>query len=139
MSENKEIEIRYSFIANKDFAKEFFEKAIVTEVAYLTPFKGCDSTTCCRFRRRNGKSTMTCKTSDGKNVKFTTLTQEVNTLIKDGKDAVSPVVTMSSTASELSITVVDVEGTKTETVEKGMTLFYQDLEPTVTDTTVWIK
>ena len=79
------------------------------------------------------------ETSDGKNVKFTTLTQEVNTLIKDGKDAVSPVVTMSSTASELSITVVDVEGTKTETVEKGMTLFYQDLEPTVTDTTVWIK
>ena len=79
------------------------------------------------------------ETSEGKNVKFTTLTQEVNTLIKDGKDAVSPVVTMSSTASELSITVVDVEGTKTETVEKGMTLFYQDLEPTVTDTTVWIK
>ena len=79
------------------------------------------------------------ETSDGKNIKFTTLTQEVNTLIKDGKDAVSPVVTMSSTASELSITVVDVEGTKTETVEKGMTLFYQDLEPTVTDTTVWIK
>ena len=79
------------------------------------------------------------ETSDGKNIKFTTLTQEVNTLIKDGKDAVSPVITMSSTASELSITVVDVEGTKTETVEKGMTLFYQDLEPTVTDTTVWIK
>ena len=67
MSENKEIEIRYSFIANKEFVKEFFEKAIVTEVAYLTPFKGCDSTTCCRFRRRNGKATMTCKTSDGKN------------------------------------------------------------------------
>ena len=79
------------------------------------------------------------ETSEGKNVKFTTLTQEVNTLIKDGKDAVSPVITMSSTASELSITVVDVEGTKTKTVEKGMTLFYQDLEPTVTDTTVWIK
>ena len=79
------------------------------------------------------------ETSEGKNVKFTTLTQEVNTLIKDGKDAVSPVVTMSSTASELSITVVDVEGTKTETVEKGMTLFYQDAEPTVTDTTVWVK
>ena len=67
MQENKEIEIRYGFIANKEFAKEFFEKAIVTEVAYLTPFKGCDSTTCCRFRRRNGKATMTCKTSDGKN------------------------------------------------------------------------
>ena len=79
------------------------------------------------------------ETSDGKNVKFTTLTQEVNTLIKDGKDAVSPVVTMSSTASELSITVVDVEGTKTKTVEKGMTLYYQDTEPTVTDTTVWVK
>ena len=79
------------------------------------------------------------ETSEGKNVKFTTLTQEVNTLIKDGKDAVSPVITMSSTASELSITVVDVEGTKTETVEKGMTLFYQDLEPTVTDTVVWIN
>ena len=30
------------------------------------------------------------ETSDGKNVKFTTLTQEVNTLIKDGKDAISP-------------------------------------------------
>ena len=67
MPENKEIEIRYGFIANKEFTKEFFEKAIVTEVAYLTPFKGCDSTTCCRFRRRNGKATMTCKTSDGKN------------------------------------------------------------------------
>ena len=67
MPENKEIEIRYGFIANKEFAKEFFEKAIITEVAYLTPFKGCDSTTCCRFRRRNGKATMTCKTSDGKN------------------------------------------------------------------------
>ena len=66
------------------------------------------------------------ETSDGKNIKFATLTQEVNTLIKDGKDAISPVVTMSSTASELSITVVDVEGTKTKTVEKGMTLFYQD-------------
>ena len=79
------------------------------------------------------------ETSDGKNIKFTTLTQEVNTLIKDGKDAVSPVVTMSSTASELSITVVDVEGTKTKTVEKGMTLFYQDAEPTPTDTVVWIN
>ena len=79
------------------------------------------------------------ETSEGKNVKFTTLTQEVNTLIKDGKDAVSPVVTMSSTASELSITVVDAEGTKTKTVEKGMTLFYQDLEPTPTDTVVWIS
>ena len=30
------------------------------------------------------------ETSEGKNVKFTTLTQEVDTLIKDGKDAVSP-------------------------------------------------
>ena len=79
------------------------------------------------------------ETSEGKNVKFTTLTQEVNTLIKDGKDAVSPVVTMSSTASELSITVVDVEGTKTKTVEKGMTLFYQDAEPTPTNTVVWIN
>ena len=78
------------------------------------------------------------ETSEGKNVKFTTLTQEVNTLIKDGKDAVSPVVTMSSTASELSITVVDAEGTKTKTVEKGMTLYYQEDEPTVTDTVVWI-
>ena len=78
------------------------------------------------------------ETSDGKNVKFTTLTQEVDTLIKDGKDAVSPVVTMSSTASELSITVVDAEGTKTKTVEKGMTLYYQEDEPTVTDTVVWI-
>ena len=79
------------------------------------------------------------ETSDGKNIKFTTLTQEVNTLIKDGKDAISPVVTMSSTASELSITVVDVEGTKTKTVEKGMTLFYQDTEPMPTDTVVWIN
>ena len=79
------------------------------------------------------------ETSDGKNVKFTTLTQEVNTLIKDGKDAISPVVTMSSTASELSITVVDAEGTKTKTVEKGMTLFYQETEPTPNDTVVWIN
>ena len=78
------------------------------------------------------------ETSEGKNVKFTTLTQEVDTLIKDGKDAVSPVITMSSTASELSITVVDAEGTKTKTVEKGMTLYYQSTEPTVTDTAVWI-
>ena len=79
------------------------------------------------------------ETSEGKNVKFTTLTQEVDTLIKDGKDAVSPVVTMSSTASELSITVVDAEGTKTKTVEKGMTLFYQETEPTPNDTVVWIN
>ena len=79
------------------------------------------------------------ETSDGKNIKFTTLTQEVNTLINDGKDAISPVVTMSSTASELSITVVDAEGTKTKTVEKGMTLYYQDTEPTATDTVVWIN
>ena len=56
-----------------------------------------------------------------------------------GKSGVSPVITMSSTASKLSITVVDAEGTKTQTVEKGMTLFYQSTEPTVTDTTVWIK
>ena len=33
MQPNKEIEIRYGFTANKEFAKEFFEKAIVTEVA----------------------------------------------------------------------------------------------------------
>ena len=56
-----------------------------------------------------------------------------------GKSGVSPVVTMSSTASQLSITAVDVEGTKTKTVEKGMTLFYQDTEPTPTDTVVWIN
>ena len=56
-----------------------------------------------------------------------------------GKSGVSPIVTMSSTASELSITVVDAEGTKTKTVEKGMTLFYQDTEPTPTDTVVWIN
>lgn len=67
MPENKEIEIRYGFIANKDFAKEFFEKAIITEVAYLMPPENSGSTTSCRFRRRNGKATMTCKTSDGKN------------------------------------------------------------------------
>ena len=79
------------------------------------------------------------ETSDGKNIKFATLTQEVNTLIKDGKDAVSPIVTMSSTASELSITVFDAEGTKTKTVEKGMTLFYQETEPTPTDTVIWIN
>ena len=82
------------------------------------------------------------ETSEGKNVKFTTLTQEVDTLIKDGidgEDGVSPIVTMSSTASELLITVVDAEGTKTKTVEKGMTLFYQDTEPTPTDTVVWIS
>ena len=45
---------------------------------------------------------------------------------------------MSSTASELSITVKDAEGTKTQTVEKGMTLFYQSTEPTPSDTVVWI-
>lgn len=67
---NKEIEIRYGFIANKEFAKEFFENAIITEVAYLVPFGGSDSNTTCRFRRRNGKSTITCKTTDGKNGNF---------------------------------------------------------------------
>ena len=67
MPENKEIEIRYGFIANKEFAKKFLENAIISEVAYLVPFQGCPSTTSCRFRRRNGKATMTCKTSDGKN------------------------------------------------------------------------
>ena len=56
-----------------------------------------------------------------------------------GESGVSPIVTMSSTASELSITVVDAEGTKTKTVEKGMTLFYQETEPTPTDTVVWIN
>ena len=77
--------------------------------------------------------------ANGKNIKFTTIAQEVETSIKDGVDGVSPIVTMSSTASELSITVVDVDGTKTKTVEKGMTLFYQDTEPTPTDTVVWIN
>lgn len=65
MSE-KEIEIRYGFVANEEFAHKFFTNAIDTEVAYLLPHNGCPSTTSCRFRRRNGKATMTCKTSDGK-------------------------------------------------------------------------
>lgn len=67
MPENKEIEIRYGFIANPEFARAFFDNAIVTEVAYLMPPENSKSTTSCRFRRRNGKATMTCKTSDGKN------------------------------------------------------------------------
>lgn len=82
------------------------------------------------------------ETSDGKNIKFTTLAQEVETSIKDGVngvDGVSPIVTMSSTEAKLSITVVDAEGTKTKTVEKGMTVYYQDTEPTPTDTVVWIN
>ena len=67
MSENKEIEIRYEFIANTEFSRTFFDNAIETEVAYLIPSENSGSTTSCRFRRRNGKATMTCKTSDGKN------------------------------------------------------------------------
>ena len=66
MEENKEIEIRYAFIASPSFSREFFEHAVVTEVAYLLP-QDSKSTTSCRFRRRNGKATITCKTSDGKN------------------------------------------------------------------------
>lgn len=67
MSENKEIEIRYGFIATPEFSRTFFENAVVTEVAYLMPPEDSKSTTSCRFRRRNSKATMTCKTSDGKN------------------------------------------------------------------------
>lgn len=67
MSENKEIEIRFGFIATPEFSREFFTNAVVTEVAYLLPMEDSKSTTTCRFRRRNGKATMTCKTSDGKN------------------------------------------------------------------------
>ena len=67
MQENKEIEIRYGFIANSEFSRTFFDNAIETEVAYLMPPENSGSTTSCRFRRRNGKATMTCKTSDGKN------------------------------------------------------------------------
>ena len=67
MQENKEIEIRYAFIATPEFSRTFFDNAIETEVAYLMPPENSESTTSCRFRRRNGKATMTCKTSDGKN------------------------------------------------------------------------
>ena len=67
MPENKEIEIRYGFVANPEFSRAFFDYAIETEVAYLMPPENSRSTTSCRFRRRNGKATMTCKTSDGKN------------------------------------------------------------------------
>lgn len=69
-SSNKEIELRYSFIANAKFAKEFLKNSITTEVAYLAPFSGSKSNTTCRFRRRGGKSTITCKTTDGKNASF---------------------------------------------------------------------
>ena len=67
MQPNKEIEIRYIFVANPEFSRAFFDYAIETEVAYLMPPENSGSTTSCRFRRRNGKATMTCKTSDGKN------------------------------------------------------------------------
>ena len=67
MQPNKEIEIRYIFVANPEFSRAFFDYAIETEVAYLMPPENSRSTTSCRFRRRNGKATMTCKTSDGKN------------------------------------------------------------------------
>ena len=67
MQENKEIEIRYEFIATPEFAKTFFDNAVVTEVSYIVPPKNSGSTTYCRFRRRNDKATMACKTSDGKN------------------------------------------------------------------------
>ena len=55
-----------------------------------------------------------------------------------GESGVSPIVTMSSTASAISISVTDAEGTKAASVEKGMALYYQTTEPTVTDTAVWI-
>lgn len=67
MLENKEIEIRYGFIATPEFAKTFFDNAVITEVSYIISPKNSGSTTYCRFRRRNGKATITCKTSDGKN------------------------------------------------------------------------
>ena len=59
MPENKEIEIRYGFVANPEFSRAFFDYAIETEVAYLMPPENSRSTTSCRFRRRNGKATMT--------------------------------------------------------------------------------
>ena len=36
----------------------------------MAPFSGSKSNTTCRFRRRGGKSTITCKTTDGKNASF---------------------------------------------------------------------
>lgn len=83
--------------------------------------------------------------SNGKNIKFTTVTQETDTTIIDGKDGVdgndgfSPVVTMSTTTSSLTISVQDVEGTKTQSVEKGTAVYYQSNEPTSDDAVVWIS
>ena len=64
--------------------------------------------------------------TDGKTIKFTTVTQEVETKIKDG---VSPIATLTSTGDTLTVTIVDEEGTKTKTCAKGTTIYYTDTEP----------
>lgn len=65
---NFEIEERLVFIPTEEFTKKFLENCIISEVAYLYPYnsESCkDSTTTTRFRKRNGKYTLTVKTSDG--------------------------------------------------------------------------
>ena len=65
---NFEIEERLVFIPTEEFTKKFLENCIISEVADLYPYysESCkDSTTTTRFRKRNGKCTLTVKTSDG--------------------------------------------------------------------------
>ena len=65
---NFEIEERLVFIPTKNFVKKFLENCTISEVSYLYPYdsESCkDSTTTTRFRKRNGKCTLTVKTSDG--------------------------------------------------------------------------
>lgn len=78
-------------------------------------------------------------TGDGKNVKFTTETQSVDTTILNGADGFSPVVTMFTTTSAVTISIQDAEGTKTQSVEKGTAVYYQESEPTSDDAVVWIS
>ena len=46
-----------------------------------------------------------------------------------GESGTSPIVTMFTTGSTLTINVEDVEGMKSKTVAKGTTVYYTDIEP----------
>lgn len=78
--------------------------------------------------------------ADGKKIKFTTLTQEVETKIKDGVDGTSPISTLTVTGNTLTVKIVDKEGTKTATCAKGTTVYYTNTQPSnVTEVgSVWI-
>ena len=75
-------------------------------------------------------------------LKFSDLTNSEKAEIKgeNGEAGVSPVVSLESTATELTISVVDAEGLKVKTCAKGTTIYYTDTVPIGVDEvgTVWI-